>query len=506
MAATTSYRNAYALLAVLAGIPSFFAWFREPFVITRHEFDFSLGWLASGTGLTPLVWVKVGYLVHLLLLSGLGWMFYRIIMAETRENTPLTPREYLRWAVMAVPFLGYLPWLSPDVFCYLGIGWIQSAHGMDPYTQMNFQAPDFPGHPIYGNILSPWNYVITPYGPLFLRFMDWVTAWGHGNERVCLLILKAAFLGLHLLNAWLAVLIARHLGMKTRATALFFLLHPALLFCYVGRLQNDILLASCLMAGILFLLRNRPWLAMACFAAGSGFKYVPILMLPCFLVYTMRGDWRPASILRTAGLAAFFAALCFLPHLLFEGGPAGFWQMLTSKNQLQVNLVHWFLGGMLSQLGIMDFPVFNRLTHGLFFLVYAWLGIGLVRKGADIRPGDLFQTLFLMFLGYFILTSTRIHEWYAGWFIVCLFGINRLDYFRAGLVLCLGLQSLPILHGLRSVPLNLTGWLLVFLLVCACLRYLCRPEAARDTRPSPLFETRAGTTPPASQAPLHSTP
>jgi len=192
-----------------------------------------------------------------------------------------------------------------------------------------------------------------------------------------------------------------------------------------------------------------------------------------------------------AGLVLFFALLCLAQHLLFENGPAIFWQMLTSKDQLQINLVHLFVGGMIDALGLMPRSVFNALSQVVFFSIYAWMGFTLLRKGRSILPQDVLITLVLMFFWYFTLTSARIHEWYAGWFLVCFFAINRLDYFRVGLVSCLGLQSLAILTGLRSVPINLTGWFLIFLLIAACLRYLYRPGASGDLRPSPLFQPHA---------------
>jgi alpha-1,6-mannosyltransferase len=491
MPARSSYRTGFFILAVLAGIPSLYAWLQDPLVITRHEFDFSLGWLADLNGLTPLPWILGGYLVHILLLSGLGWFFYKIILAESNRDAPFTRRDWLWMAALVTPFLWHLPWLSPDVFCYLGIGWIQSAHGMNPYTQMNSQAPDFPFHPIYQNIFPLWNHVITPYGPLYLPFISWVTEWADGSERMCLIILKFFHLGIHLLTAWLAARIAPLLGMFQRATFLFFFLNPALLHCYVGRMHNDAILIPCLLAGLLFLLKEKAWWAVFFFALGAGFKYVPILMIPCFLAYAMKGDWRPANILRMAGLALFFALLCLAQHLLFENGPAIFWQMLTSKDQLQINVVHFLVGGIIDATGLMPQSVFNALSQVVFFSIYAWMGFSLLRKGRSLLPQDVLITLILMFFWYFTLTSARIHEWYAGWFLVCFFAINRLDYFRVGLVSCLGLQVLAILTGLRSIPVNLTGWFLISLLIAACLRYLYRPGASGDLRPSPLFQPHA---------------
>jgi hypothetical protein len=475
----------FLVLAWVAAVPSIFVWFRQPFVVTEHEFDFFLG-LLTPEGQQRPPWVAwLGCLVHVGLHLALGWNFYRLISDSHANNGDWTSRE--RWLVTAgiCPFLLWLPWQSPDVFCYIGLGWIQSAHDMNPYRQTIAEAPDFPDHSIYANIFPAWTEVITPYGPLLLGFMAHVAALGGGDERISLLILKFIFLGLHLLSAQLATIIGRGLGMRPKAVFLFFALNPFLLFCFVGRLHNDILMQTCVLAGIALLLRRLDFFAVISFAVAASLKYAPLLMFPSFMAYALRGIWRPGQLFRIFGLSALFT-LCFTAaHLLYPDGLNWYSRVSPEGDQFQLNMFYGIVGGLLSALNWVDYEIFKSGAKVLFLLIYSFLGIRLLAKGRSVTAQDLFITLSLMFLCFFTIGTSFFHEWYAGWLLVSMIWVNRLAYFRAAIALPISLQTFAILTGQASPIVFVLGWSLMFLLLWLCLGYLLRSSS--DHRPSPLF-------------------
>jgi hypothetical protein len=476
---------AFLVLSTLSALPSVAAWFSRPFQVTSHEFDFTLGFFAAPGELSPLPLVIAGFCVHIGLMLGLGWVYYRIVVEQAARDEPFGRADKKWLGLLVLPCLFYLPWLSPDVFFYFGTGWIQAAHGMNPYSQVIAQAPDFPGHPVYENIFRTWPYIITPYGPLFVYLMRWLAEAGAGDPRLCLLLLKALYLALHFANAWMAAAIGRELGMKARAVFLCFLLNPTFLVCYLGRGHNDILLVSCLLLGTLFFLRQRFVAAILVFAVGSGFKYVPVLMMPVFLAYYLKGDWKPAAVGRTMLLGALFGLCSFLPSLLYEDGPANFLRLLAGRDQLHVNFLYLLPKLYLEQKGGMDFQTFKMAMKGLFFLLYGGLGTWILARGKSFTRDEMFRALIVMLLLYFVVGSPEIHEWYVGWFAAFVFWINRRSYFRAGMALSCVIQALAILTGPRIVFSWLLGWVWIFAFLILLLYYLWRHSRAPHS--SPLF-------------------
>lgn len=145
------------------------AWFRRPFIISWHEFDFTIG-LFNPAGVQSSIPVLVsGGLIHIALVGWLTWAYYRIVMEAARSDSAFSSGDWKHCLVLMVPFFFYLPWLSPDVFYYLASGWIQTAHHLDPCTDLIDTSPDYPSHPVHLNNLFP--RITTLYGPLFSLLM-----------------------------------------------------------------------------------------------------------------------------------------------------------------------------------------------------------------------------------------------------------------------------------------------------------------------------------------------
>jgi hypothetical protein len=247
-------RNRYFLLyltcAVLLGVPSFLVWFRQPFLITKNEFDFFLGLFGEFVTLDPRL-AMLGKSIHLLLIVLMGWAYYRLICQVGEGKAPLRWRDLVAPSglAIAVSFL-YLPWHSPDIFFYFGTGWAESHYGLNPYRQVIADIPGWESDPAFQNVFPSWLHIITPYGPLFVKLMSGLTYLAGGDDRVSLLLIKAVFVLSHLLNGWLAAGIARRLGFNDRLAALLYLICPVPLLDCIGWGHNDILMMTCLFAAL----------------------------------------------------------------------------------------------------------------------------------------------------------------------------------------------------------------------------------------------------------------
>jgi len=485
MTAASRYRIHFFIASVLLGIPSYFAWFRRPFDITEHEFDLTLGLFYPHGESSPIWLYLAGSFGHAALIGWISWAFFRLVLELAKESAPLTWEDIKTHAVLVLPYLFYLPWLSPDVFFYFGTGWIQSAHGLNPYERVIADAPDFPGHPIYQNIYPAWNHIITPYGPLFCKFIKGIAFAAQGNVFGCLILLKVVYLMFLAVSVFLAARIARILGMSEKAVGICFLLHPAVLIGYLGREHNDIVLMACMLGGVFFALKEKPMLCIVFFALGAGFKYVPVIVLPCFFVYFLRGNLSPLNLLRVAGLGVAFVVLTFLPSFLFENGVSNFHRLLVGQDQLRMNPFYLVIEKFVTK-GWMEYDRLKMVLKSIFFLIYACILLRLFLKGAKAGPQDLFFSISMMFIVYFLIGSPEIHEWYAGWFMAYIFWINQRVFFEGGMILTCGLHILAIFTGNHLLISQTLACVLMFALLWIFLgRILGILKCQKG--PSPLF-------------------
>lgn len=479
----------YLLGAILLGIPSDVCWFREPFLITRYEYDFFLGLIpGDGVEVHPTV-LLLGKTIHFVILILMGWSYYRLIVSLQDQEDRLRGSELVLPVVLLTGVcFAYLPWLSPDVFYYFGTGWQESHYGLNPYQYAVSDIPDYLADPFFQNCYELWQRTITPYGPLFLKLMALITQLGGGEEKRALVVIKGLFTLSHLLNGWFVYLLSKQLNLKRKLVVLTFLLNPALLVCYIGWAHNDILMVTCILASIVMLLRQRHVLATVFLALGVGLKYFPLILFPYFLIFMLRGRWSPAHLLRAAGLTVLFVIASLSPSFLYEGGIGNVRLLFAGRGQLFRNILYYTATLNLMAFGIEDEQVVKMVLKGIFMLIYAGIALFLLQKKETLTTDSLFASLTMMLLFYFIIGSPEIHEWYLGWFLGLIFWINDRAYFQAGMILSTVVNPFFIYEIKSPFLMIVFGWWTCFLILWCLVLYLYHQGRQPVREPSPLFE------------------
>ncbi len=481
----------YLACAVLLGVPSLLVWFRQPFLVTKNEFDWFLGLFGEFDTLDPRL-AALGKGIHALLIVGMGWGYYRLISQLGEDNAPLRWRDLVVPTALAVAVsFVYLPWHSPDVFFYFGTGWSESHYGLNPYRQVIADIPSWEADSAFQNVFPTWRHIITPYGPLFVKLMGGVTWLAQGDDRVSLLLVKGVFVLCHLLNGWLVAGIARRLGFQVRLAALLYLICPVPLLDCIGWGHNDILMMTCLLAAVRAMLGERHVLATVLLGLGAGLKYVPILLFPYLLLYMTRGRPLKGLVPRAVGLGVILAAVVLAPYLWYENGLWNFLRLFRGQDQLHHNPLYLLLWVRLAP-STDDVTLLATLQQVKLVLKLIFLGIGLViayrlwRRGAAMTPNHLFASIVVLLLVYFTVGSPEIHEWYIGWFVCFIFWVNSRAYYNLGMFLATAVNVLAIFTVRCPVPVIHAAWALCFLLLWAGLYYLWKAGDAR----SPLCETQ----------------
>jgi len=491
----------YLACAILLGIPSFLVWFRQPFLITKNEFDFFLGLFAADFGSLDTGLLMFGKSLHFFLILLMSWAYYRLITELGDTNVPLEWRDLvIPSALMIGISFFYLPWLSPDVFFYFGTGWMESQYSLNPYQQVIADCPGWESDPTFRNIFPAWRYVITPYGPLFVKFIGALTHIAGGDDRVALLLVKVVFVLCHLLNGWLVCLIARQLGFKDQLAMLLYLISPVPLLDYIGWAHNDVMMLSCLFAALWAMLGGRHVLATLLLGVGVGLKYVPLLLFPYLFLYMRRGRPRAALVPGALGFGLLLAAVVLAPYVWYENGVWNFLRLFRGQDQLHRNFLYLFILKFVTlltykttmlatlqpikMLAILQ-PI-KLALKSVFLVLGALIAYRLWRRGPAMASDDLFASIVVMLLLYFVVGSPEIHEWYIGWFLCFVFWVNDRVYYNVGMLLTAALNAL-VIYEVRSPALVIAAtWSLCFLVLWVGLYYLWKQRQLQAWRPSPL--------------------
>jgi hypothetical protein len=363
---------------------------------------------------------------------------------------------------------------------------LEAHYGLNPYTHTIADVPDLETDSAFRNVFPVWRYIITPYGPLFVKYIGAVTYLANGDDRIALLLLKATFALCHVLSAYFVAGIARSIGFKDRLAALLYLLSPVPLLDYVGWGHNDILMLTCLLGGMWAMLGRRPIVATLFLGLGAGLKYVPVVICPYLFLHMTRGKSLTKQVPWVLGLSLLLGVLMVAPNLWYENGLQNIARLFRGQDQQFHNVLYWFTF-LIVRPGTEEGGQQLKLLLKLIFLgLGALIAYRLWRRAAAMTTDHLFASIVVMLLLYFTVGSPEIHEWYSGWFVCFIFWINKRAYYNLGMVLTTALNALAI-YEVRCPPsIMYFAWSLCFMILWAGLYYLWKHHQSKEWQPSPL--------------------
>ncbi len=398
------------LLAVWCALvaPSWAVWFGVPFVRTPFEFDWYLGLYRDLPAAEQARFVLSGRLFHAFLFLLLGGLYVRWMASLAVQGESSVPFRFVP-AFLAVACAG-LPWLSPDVFYGIGLGWLEAHYGIDPYLAPIGSVRGFSRDPMFQNVFPGFFGLPATYGPLFQRAMTFTMDLSGGSITRALVLVKAVHLGLHLFATWAVYRLApeRH----RRLAAFAYAVNPLILFNVLTAGHNDHFMNAFLLLALL-LHERRPffWSGIALGAAASA-KYMPILLVPLFFVHAWRREGpgrRVGALLESAGFVCALAAF----HALQPSSVARLLDVAKSTSGVFRNSIY-HVPGVLGLLNPGTAGGFKLVLTGIFFAFYAALLLWLLRT--KLRPG-LADACLVTLVVYFVVVNSSNHEWYMTWLL-----------------------------------------------------------------------------------------
>lgn len=489
---------AYLAAVLLTMAVSARLWWQSPLNLTAHEFDYFLG-LFEGSG--PRVAaerVLQGRLVHLLLFGVLGALYAALLLRLSRQSDVVSLRCIgAGSALIALAFAIGMPWVSPDVFFYIGTGWVDAHYGLNPYRYAMTQVPGYANDPMFANVFPLFLDGRTSYGPLFQKLAAGLAWLSGGSDKLALALHKAFYLGLHaaasLLVYWLA-------PPNWRKAALFgYAANPLILFSLVTCAHNDHLMNVSVLAALWLLQRDRMLAAGLALGTAFSLKYFPLVFLPVLLAMALlqhaqaRLAWRDlrGPVLLGGGFVLAVLALQRLypastehvSYLLSTGVGVYRSSLFHLIDALTRHVLPALFGIPEALITRQDLGGTLRLAYMALYALLCWRYWPRLRCAPFQAGVELCLAVTLL---YFLLVNTSNQEWYLTWLMGFAFMLP--GEAARSLALRLSVAYVPLViytvRGDRPVVFAANLALYLLLLACAWL-YMRRgvDTGAAEVRP-----------------------
>ncbi len=412
---------AYAVASLLLVAVSARLWWQTPLALIAHEFDYFLGLFPSPDA------IDLGRLVHLGGCAIVGGLYFTLAVRIMRSPQALSVRQISVYgALIALIYTIGMPWLSPDVFFYIGTGWLESHYGLSPYLATVHSVPGHAQDQMFANIFPGFLFGTTAYGPLFQKVAAVVAGLSGGNELLALALHKAASLALH---GACSFLVWRLAPARFARMALFsYAANPVICFSVLTCAHNDHWMNLFVLLALLAILRRHWLLAGAALGVGFGFKYFPLVYLPVLgmaaLVQGSEGRHWAKNVGDAAKVGAGFAAAVVLAYLPYAEALTAFSTVAASGVPVYRNSIHHLLDVLTyfvlpALFGTPDillpYAATGRWLRLSYMGIYAVVLLAMVpRLRRDLFRGSV-EACLVMTLLYFIVVNNTNQEWYLTW-------------------------------------------------------------------------------------------
>ncbi len=309
--------------------------------------------------------------------------------------------------VISFIFMMILPYLSSDIFYYMGDGWLLAKHKQNPYYT---SVADLQNQGINDEILNNtgyWKKTTSTYGPLWNIIAAVLTSFSFGNVTISLFIFKIASLLVHILNCYLIYKIT-----KSHKYILLYGLNPLILLEFLGNVHNDIYLLLFMLIALYFLVRKKNiYLGMLFLSLSISVKYSTALIVPFILIYCFRNKTIPKRILYCIISGLSIVTIVILLYMPYFRDFTIFTNMLVQGERFSQSIQAFLLT---SARDIFD--VVNKIALPTFMIIYICILITLVFK-RKVSFKELMRKYNFIMLIFIFVVLVNFQKWYILWLI-----------------------------------------------------------------------------------------
>lgn len=303
-------------------------------------------------------------------------------------------------------FMLILPFLSSDIYYYIGDSWLAAKYNQNPYY---IAVSDLQEQGINDEILDNtgyWKNTTSVYGPLWNSVAKFLVSFSFGNLTVALLIFKLASYLIHVLNSYLIYKIT-----KSSKHMLLYGLNPLILVEFLSNVHNDIYLVLFILLALYFLIRKKNiYFSIIFLALSISIKYSTVLLVPFVLIYCFRNNSIPKRILYCFISGFSIIVLVILFYLPYYRDLSIFTNMLVQGTKYSQSIMLYLM----EKIPYNIFRWIDSLKMLIFAIIYVIILIVLLFT-RNITAKKMFRKYNITMLIFIFIVLTNFQKWYILW-------------------------------------------------------------------------------------------
>ncbi|MFT4245272.1 MAG: polyprenol phosphomannose-dependent alpha 1,6 mannosyltransferase MptB [Micrococcaceae bacterium] len=312
--------------------------------------------------------------------------------------------------IWALPLVFTFPMFSRDMYAYIAQGRLAQS-GLNPYST---GASSIPGW-LYIGADPTWSESRTPYGPLWIFMAEIIVRITGERPEIAIPLLRIlAVAGVVMIVHFLPK--AAELNGHRPAKALWFAaMSPLFLLQFIVSGHNDSLMMGFLIAGVYFMLIDKPVKGLLLLALSISVKPITIIAIPFFGLIWAKGHvgWLERIKYWTMSLIISMAPVALLGAVL--GWGMGWLSAFSTPGQSQ----NWYapvviIGAVLSVLFGGDIQTSIDIVKNIVLLIGLVICAYLVLGAHHIK---VLRKMLYVF-AVVVLISTVVYPWYALWVLI----------------------------------------------------------------------------------------
>ncbi len=354
-----------------------------------------------------------------------GFVFsYGILMKDRNKIFKNTKQIFVLTFIVSAIFVLVIPFMSSDVFYYLGVGRLNAKYGQNPYyvtmkAYVEQEAPNLEQDTVlqkgYQNY---WSGTTVVYGPIWTMICSTIAGLSFGNIDVGLWLFKIANLAVHLLNCYLIYKITN----KKKLFILLYGLNPFVLLEGIGNVHNDMFVVCFILLAFFALLKKKNLvLSIFCLALATDIKYFAILLLPLFVIYFYREEKVSKRFLKCIQYGLLYAVFVALPYWLYIRDLQVFMGMNTQRGKVTKGIYFFIMQYFTNPENL--HKLLADIVLVIFVVAYFYKSVKLLFQ-AEIKFSKEMKDLYWFMLAFLWLLISNFQPWYFMWLTPFMFWQN----------------------------------------------------------------------------------
>lgn len=354
------------------------------------------------------------HMITYLVVIALMIILYMVIIKKRRELFKSIKDVYRFIIVISLLCVMGLPFMSSDIYYYLGIGRLSCKYKQNPYyvdmkSYVDNNDIDLKNDSVmetgYKNY---WAGTTVVYGALWSMICTAVAFFSFGSLNTGILIFKLVNVLIHILNCVLLYKLSRR-----KLFPLLYGLNPFALIEGIINVHNDIYMVFFIMLALYMVKEKKKIIWSILFVAfATLIKYVAILLLPLIIIYYYRNQKISSKIIKCIELGLLFCIFVMIPYLLYIRDINVFNGIAAQQSRYAKGLYCYI---------IVVFPQYLHTINSIravcsycFVLLYFLFCVKLLIC-KNMKWYKEARKIYMIFLYFLIFMLTNFQPWYFIW-------------------------------------------------------------------------------------------